>query len=217
MYRQLLLTDLDANKTYLLLALAGNVFFFTFLGLRGGPVEDFMMATIIVYLTFLGVTASAGSDEKRLRLYSQLPLTSTEIWLGAWFVVLLWLGLQVGLWLLYGFIFDPDFSYLRAPEIASSALGIASLVILIAIGIDLFYFKPAYVRWLYIGLLTVLVAIAIQLDMSIGIIGSETGIQILPFEYWGEGRSQIAFSIVVLTVLLITDFTIYKNSDNYLR
>lgn len=217
MYRQLLLTDLDANKTYMLLALAGNVFFFIFLGLRGGPVEDFMTATIIVYLGFLGVTASIGNEEKRLRLYSQLPLTSTEIWLGAWFVVLLWLGLQVGLWLLYGFIFDPDFSYLRAPELASSALGIVSFVILLAIAIDLFYFKPAFARWLYIGFLTILVAIAIQLDMSIGIVGSETGIQILPFEYWGEGRSQTAFSIVVVTVLLIADYYIYKNSDNYLR
>ena len=38
-----------------------------------------------------------------------------------------------------------------------------------------------------------------------------------PFEYWGEGRSQIAFSIVVLTILLIADYYIYKNSDSYLR
>ena len=131
--------------------------------------------------------------------------------------MLFWLGLQVCFWLLYGFVFDPDFTYLRAPEIASSAMGIASFIILIAIAIDLAYFKPAYVRWVYIGSLAMLIGIAIYLDLSIGIIANESTIRVFPFDAWGEGRSQVAFSIVVLTILLIANYWIYKNSDNYLR
>jgi len=217
MYRQLLLTDFDSGKTFLILALLGNLFFFTLFGIRGESVEGFMAATIVVYWALLIAMAVVGSEEKRLQLYSQLPLTATEIWLAGWFFVLFWLGLQVCFWLLYGFVFDPEFSYLRAPEIASSAMGIASFIILIAIAIDLGYFKPAYIRWLYIGFLAVLVGIAIFLDMSFGIISTETGIRVLPFDAWGEGRSQVAFSIVVLTLLLIADYAIYIKSDNFLR
>jgi len=221
MYRQLLLTDFDWGKTYLILSLVANLFFLALFATRGASVESFMAATLVVYWILLIAIAVVGGEEKQLRLYSQLPLTATEIWLAGWFFVLLWLGLQVCFWLLYGFIFDPEFSYLRAPEIAFSAMGIASFIILIAIAIDLFYFKPAYARWLYIGLLAMSIAISIQLDMSIGIVSNDSGLHIFPFElwfeFWGEGRSKVTFSIVVLTILLIADYWIYKNSDSYLR
>ncbi len=217
MYRQLLLTDFDSGKTFLILALLGNLFFFTLFGIRGDPVEIFMMATMPVYWLLLIAMAMVGSEEKRLRLYSQLPLTATEIFLSGWFFVLFWLGLQVCFWLLYGFIFDPDFTYLQAPKITSSAMGIASFIILIAIAIDLGYFKPAYVRWLYIGFLAILTAVAIYLDMSIGIVANESEIRVLPFDLWGSGASGISFSIVVLALLLTADYAVYKNSDNYLR
>ena len=217
MYRQLLLTDFDANKTFLILALVANLFLFGLFAIRGEPVEPFMGTTIGVYWILLIASVVVGGDEKRLRLYSQLPLTATEIWLAGWFFVLLWLGLQVCFWLLYGFIFDPDFTYLRLPGIAASAMGIASFIILIAIAIDFGYFKPSYIRWLYIAGLLVLSGAAIHLDMSVGLIRSDTGIHVYPLALWVERRAEIIISIVVLSILSVADYAIYKNSDHYLR
>jgi|TARA_B100002003_G_scaffold252029_1_gene300561 hypothetical protein len=217
MFRKLLITEFDANKLFLILALVGNILFFIFLGLRESSVKSFMAGSLNVYLFLLLISGVWSSEQKRLRLYTQLPVTVTEVFLATWIHIHFWLVMHVCFWLLYGVVFDPQFSILQVAEIVSAAMGIASFVTLIGIAIDLWAFKPAYVRWMYIGGLLFLMAVAVQLDMSIGIIGTEEGFQVLPFGLLGEGRSGLIISIIVLALLLFADFLVYKNSDHYLR
>ena len=55
MFRKLLITEFDANKLFLILALVGNILFFIFLGLRESSVKSFMAGSLNVYLFFLAV------------------------------------------------------------------------------------------------------------------------------------------------------------------
>jgi hypothetical protein len=94
------------------------------------------------------------------------------------------------------------------------------MIVLIAIAIDLGAYKPAYLQWIYIGSVALLIALAIRYDISIGLLGTDDGIRIYPLDailQSTDGRSSILLSIALIALFKITDWYIYTRSDHYLR
>ena len=221
MFNLLLKTEFNSNRIIWLAWVLANLLVFVMIDGSGeDPADDFMAMTMVAYFVLLIVSASFGSEEKRIRMYSQLPVTPSQVFLASWFWVLLMLGLQVCLWLLFAYWHDPEFDTNEIMKISTSALGIYFMIALIAIGIDLGFYRPAYLQWVYIGAAALIITVAIRYDISVGLIGTEDGIRIYPLHailQTTDARSGIALSIALIAVLKISDWYIYTHSDNYLR
>lgn len=216
MYRQLIKTTLDANKMILLFSLAVNVFFFVLMGSRGAGIFSFMGPSILSFWILLTVLASVDGQEKRTRFCIQLPVTTTEVFFAGWFVVLSWLALHVVAWILYGLLFSNEFTAIHIGELVVSGLGAALIVLIISIGIYLGNYKPAFVQWLYIFSMVLLIAGAIYFDIWIGIIGDGEGFRLYPFALLENLGMELFLSSLLLAVLLASNYLVFQYSDNYL-
>jgi hypothetical protein len=114
-------------------------------------------------------------------------------------------------------MFEPEFTFNQAPEIASAAITMALFVVLISIGLDLGAFKPGYLRWLYFGSLAGLLGLAMNFGFSVGLLATDDGLQIYPLALLADGWSATLIAIVILAIALAADHLIYINSDHYLR
>lgn len=218
MFSQLLKTEFEANRVILLVSLVLNIFFLLVMDRsEEDPLQSFIGATMITYFVLLVVASAREGDSKRYRLYAQLPLTSNQQFFAGWFWVLTWLGLQVGMWLLYALIIDSELSIIEVIEIASIGLGIWFFMVTIANAIDLGSFKPAYLQWGYIGLFVILIGVAIQNEISVSISLASEEACVFPLKIFGSTLPDIAFAITLVALLMIGNWYIFTRSENYLR
>lgn len=216
MFKTILLTELDANRNILLLVLAINVVLFTILGARGVEAYAFMGGTILSYWVGLSIVASKSGHEKRARLFAQLPIAPAQVYAAGWFFVIAWLTLQAVAWALYAMLFQENFSLTTLAEIASFELGALVFVLLIAIGIDLGAFRPAYIQLVYIFSMLLLLGSAIYFDVWFGIVGNDEGFHFYPMAHLGNTSVELISSLVLIIVLIATDFFVFRHSDHYL-
>lgn len=217
MFKRLFYTELESNRTFLLLALAINVFLFFFMGYREQELLAFVGSSLFSFWILLIIMASTSSHEKRTRLYTQLPVTSRQIFCAGWALVLLWLALQVFAWILFGLVYTEDFSAVEIGELLVFAIGAALFVVLIAIGFDLGAFRPAFLRWLYISVLAFLLVVAGVTETSIGLIGNDERFGFYPMALLDNLSLELMLSAVLLLLFLLLDYFVFRFSDNYLE
>jgi len=217
MFKQLLITEIDANKKLLIASFVINLmFFFPF-----GPGSDlsmgeFISLTLVSFWILVVVSAVISGDEKRTRQYTQLPVTSTQIFVASWMMIIVWLCAQISVWLMYGLFFESDFSSYLAAEAISTGLGALILISAFSIGFDLGAFRPAYVRWLYIGTVFALFLLLINMDISLDVEDSIDGFVVFPVGLFFDGTMEMLLSAVFLMGLLVANYLVFRFSDNYL-
>jgi hypothetical protein len=217
MVKSLIRTEFDANKFLLMVWLALNCVFFLFLGVRGSPVYAYMGLSIVNFWIMITVCASIAGHEKRVRLYAELPVTARQAFIAGWAFVLIWMAMQTLAWMLYGWIFEEEFDAMRAGQVLTFGLGSVAFIVVISIGIDLGSFRPRYLQWIYIVVMAALLAGAILNDISVGVLGSESGIRFYPIALLDNLQLEIQASIVVVFVLLLANYLVFRNSDSYLH
>jgi hypothetical protein len=217
MFKRLFYTELESNRTFLLLALAINVFLFFFMGYREQELLAFVGSSLFSFWILLIVMASTSSHEKRTRLYTQLPVTSRQIFCAGWALVLAWLALQVLVWIIFGLVYTEDFSAVVIGEMLTFAIGAALFVVVISIGIDLGAFRPAYLRWLYIAVLVFLLVMAGVTETWIGLIGNDERFGFYPMALLDDLSLELMLSTILLVLVLLLDYLVFRFSDNYLE
>lgn len=220
MFSRLLLTELEANKYFILAFVVGNLLFFLAYSL--GDVEikstgDFALTTMIFFLVSIMASLSSGSEQKRLRLYAQLPITPGQVTIATWTIIIGWLGLQLLFWLSYGFLVDPDFSADQIPGLAAGAVGFLFFMVAIAIGVDLGDLKRRRFQLIYIAGWVVLIALQASLVSGLESDEEKFYLPFLVIRFYDEvGVSTLIVTGLCMAMLYI-DYLIYKNSDSYLR
>lgn len=219
MFKTLLKAEFDASKMYSYFFLAANM-----LCLVTGVVRDWSMnnlaaASLLVFWVSVIANYSSYSDQKRCRLYTQLPTTHLQVFLAGWAPALTWLGGSVSLWLLYGLLLDPVFSAARAIELVTGALGILMVTALVSIAIDLGAFRPRSVQWLYIISMALLIALAASLDISshVGIRINEGSFSVFPFAFERFGLLGLLYAAAAAALVFFVDYKAYEKSDSYLH
>lgn len=217
MLKSLIRTEFDANKLLLSIWLVLNCVFFLLLGSNEEPIYIYMGISIVNFWIMITVCASIASNEKRVRLYAELPVTTRQSFVAGWVFVLMWMAMQILAWMLYGTIFDEEFDARRAGQVLNFGLGSITFIVVISIGIDLVAFKPRYWQWIYVLVMAALLGVAILNDISVGLLASENGIHFYPRTILNNLRLEIQLSLVVIGVLLIANYLIFRNSDSYLH
>jgi hypothetical protein len=219
MFKTLFKAELAGSKNYALLLLAGNLVFFVAGLYAGGSAYTFAGISAIVFWIILTANYSTYSDQRRCRLYTQLPTTHFDVFFASWAVVLLWLSASFGFWLAYEFIVDPAFSSERIVELVTSALGILLFTTLVSIAIDLAAFKPRSVQWVYIASLVLFGVIAINLDWSshIGIRISDDSFSVFPYDFASFGPIGILYAAATCAVFFYVNYKVYEKSESFLH
>jgi len=217
MLKPLIRTEFDANKLLLLIWLVLNCVFFLLLGLNDEPIYTYMGISIVNFWIMITVCASIAGHEKRVRLYAELPVTTRQSFVAGWVLMLEWMSMQILVWMLYGAIFDEEFDTRRAGQVLTFGLGSVAFIVVISIGIDLGSYKPRYWQWIYVFVMAALLAVAILNDISVGILASENGIHFYPLTMLNNLWLEIQLSLVVVGVLLIANYLIFRNNDSYLH
>lgn len=216
MYKQLLLTEFRCNRFFLGIALAINVLSFSVSAYQQAGTSLYIAWTLLSFFILLVVTTSLAGNEKRNRLFMQLPVNATQVFLAGWGFVLIWLALQISAWLLFALFFDDELSSGSVLEYLNGGLGVAVMIAIISIGLDLSAFRPAFFQWLYIGLIVLLLVIAVNLEISIGTIGEDQRFYVVPFSMIEDGVLRLSVSVVALLALLFLDYIVFRFSDSYL-
>ncbi len=216
MFKQLLITEIDASKTFLTLWLLAVTVLLLFMGYSGSELGQFIAASTVIFWIMLIGCAIVSGEEKRLRLYAQLPVTAGMVFAATWIMVICWIAALVAAWTMYGLLFDPT-SDISAEEMGSQAIGLPLLLVLITIGFDLHAFRPAFIQWLYLGTLAGLLAVAIHRDLPLAELQQAGGIHIYPLPLPGGVAQTTALSVPLLLGLLAVNYYIYVRSDHYIR
>lgn len=216
MFKELVITDIAMNKSILFFALLLNLFLFLLLGFREEDLGDFLGATTISFWVLLIIATSISGDEKRTRQLSQLPVTSSQIFLSGWLFVAAWISAQVVIWILFGLVFDPNFTLSQVPGLISVAFGIIIFSSLISIAIDLKAFRPGYLQWVYIATLVACFASIFQFNLSVGFVANTQGFNVFPFAFIESGPLELIVQLAVVTCLLTADYFVFTRSDNFL-
>ena len=217
MFKQLFLTEIDVSKRLLTTSFVINLIFFIPFGLDSDmSMGEFTSVTLVSFWVLVVICAVISGDEKRTRQYTQLPVTSTQIFVASWMMIIVWLGAQVSVWLMYGLLFESDFSAYIAAEAISTGLGALILISAFSIGFDLGAFRPAYVRWLYIGTIFALLLLIINMDISLDVENSIDGFVVFPVGLFFDGTMEMLLSAVLLMGLLVSNYLVFRFSDNYL-
>lgn len=224
MFSTLLKTEFQANARALVLAVIANIILFMILATAEEPrLDNFMAATMLVFYLMLIVLAIIIGDEKRSRLYAQLPVTSSQAFLVGWIFVLFWLMAQVLVWILFGLVWDANFTMGRVADCLAVGLGMAILITVVSIGIDLINFRPRYVLWAYVGCIALAFALTIHAEVTISIISSadsEEILRLVPFALFENTRGSNPLGWIVAILLLLSllgiDYKVYRNADHYL-
>jgi len=218
MFKQLLITEFTVNKRVLVTSLLINAFIFFPIG----PSEaldtgEFMSVTLVSFWALLVASTIINADEKRVRQFMQLPVSATQIFASGWALVFIWLGAQMCTWLLYGFLFDIEFGYALVSDIFATGLGVATILGIVAIGIDLNSVKPPYVIWMYLGALFGLFVTAMNLELFENISENVDSFYVFPVGLVADGGLEILLSVLLVVGLLIADYAAFMYRDSYLN
>ena len=216
MYRQLLLTEFRCNRFFLCIAIIINLLSFSVTAYQQAGTSSYIAWTLISFFILLVVTTSLAGNEKRNRLFMQLPVNATQVFLAGWGFVLIWLALQISAWLLFAILFDDNLRSGSILEFLNGGLGVAVMIATISIGIDLSAFRPAFLQWLYIGLIVLLLLVAVNLEITAGTIGEDQGFYMVPFSMIDDGALRFSATVVTLVGLVFLDYLVFRFSDNYL-
>jgi hypothetical protein len=221
MFRTLLITEFKANRSITLLAVIANLALFLILGTAEAPnLNTFMAATMLFFYIHLIVLAVLMGEDKRNRIYAQLPVNSNQIFWAGWCYVLAWLLAQVLVWLLFAQVYQASFTGDSLLACFAVGLGMAILIAIVSIGIDLMNFRPAWVLWLYVTGVALGLLIAIRSGISVGSISGEDEIRLFPFALLTNDSSiePLAWllAIIIFLALLLTDRWVYRHADHYL-
>lgn len=216
MFRQLLLTELEANRWLLLFNAALNVFFLVLLGaMNHRSVVIFMFATVAAYFVYLIIMTVHNSDQRRTRLYAQLPVTSLQVFWAQWLFCLGWLAAQALVWVVYGLLFDPAFSSQSLVDIAEAFIGVFLVLAVVSIGIDLFAYEPVYLRWLYLGLGAVILGVALRFEIHLGLVWDDNDLALQPFAQFSTPGILVALMLAL--ALIAVDRQVFRGSENFLH
>lgn len=215
MFKQLLLTELDANRWLLLFNAALNGFLLVLLGaMNQRPLVVFIFATAAVYFVHLLIMTVNNSDQRRTRLYAQLPVSSLQVFWAQWLFCLGWLGTQALVWLLYGLLFDPAFSSTGLNMIAHALVGMVLVLAIVSIEIDLFAYHPVCLRWAYLAVAAVMLALAVSYEIDVGLQWDDNTILLEPFARFGWPG--LLSALLLIVVLIAVDRHVFSHSENYL-
>jgi len=216
MFKLLLITELEANRLLLLFNAALNVFFLALLGaMNNRPLVLFIFVTLVVYFVHLLIMTVNNSDQRRTRLYAQLPVTASQVFSAQWLFCLVWLAVQAMVWLIYGALFDPAFSSASLADIGEVLVAAILMLGLVSVAIDLFAYKPIYLRWLYLALAAVALGVAVQFEMDLGLVWDDNEIALQPFVQFGSVG--ILFAAALAALLIVVDRHVFRHSENFLH
>lgn len=216
MFKRLLLTEMEANRWLLLFSAALNVFFLVLFGaMNQRPLVLFVFTTVIVYFVHLIIMTVNNSDQRRIRLYAQLPVTSLQVFWAQWLFCLGWLAAQAAVWLLYAALFEATFNTATLADIAQALLGVILMLAVVSIGIDLFAYHPVYLRWLYLALAAIILGVAVRFEVHLGLLWNDNDITLQPFAQFGVAG--ILAALVLAFLLIAVDRHVFRCSDNFLH
>lgn len=221
MFKLLLMTEFNANKVIIGLSLLANTIIFLVLSTAEKPdANRFIAATMMVFYIQLIALAIVAGEQKRTRLYAQLPVTASDAFFVGWLFVLTWLLAQCLIWILFGLLWSPEAIGIMISHCLAIAMGMAIFIAFVSIGIDLLSFQPRLVLWSYLAAMVLLIAVSIHLEFSFGVLTVAEEIRIFPFTHSGESSSNSLLTWLIAGSLFIglfcTDWWVFKNSDNYL-
>lgn len=219
MFKQLMITEIEANRDILAVSLALNLVLFFALGVRGSEDSQnlFTGITMLSYWVLLIIAAANAGHEKRNRLYAELPVTTTESFLVGWLFVIAWLCIQMSVW----FLFAAAFTVALDAEMVESLLGLGvnavTFILIISIGIDLGSFRPKYVQWIYILVMAALLALALIADAIYEVGDSDLAFNSFPNLLMDRLHLDLGASVLVVMFLLAANYFVFRNSDHYLN
>jgi len=219
MFNTLFSTELAASKNTLLLLLAANILLFAPVWNRDEGIYSFAAISTVVFWIAIISNFSSYSDQRRGRLYAQLPTTHLEVFLASWLVILLWLAISVSFWFVYGLTFASEFGAANIQQLVTGALGIVLVTALISIAIDLSNFEPRYVQWTYILSLILFVAIANNREWStnVGVSFDENSFSVFPFGFERFGLLGIVYAAAASALALYANYKVYEKSERFLQ
>ncbi|MCI5107203.1 MAG: hypothetical protein MRY76_10855, partial [Pseudomonadales bacterium] len=200
------MTEFRANRSITLLAGIANLALFLILGTAETPnLNSFMAATMLFFYIHLIVLAVLMGEDKRNRIYAQLPVNSNQIFWAGWCYVLLWLLAQILVWLLFAMVYQASFTGDSLLTCFAVGLGMAVLIAIISIGIDLMNFRPAWVLWLYVTGVALGLLLAIRSGISVGSISGEDEIRLFPFALLANDSSiePLAWLVAIIIFLAL--------------
>jgi hypothetical protein len=149
-----------------------------------------------------------------------LPVSPEQIFWAGWSYVLLWLLAQILLWLLFALVFQASFTGDSLLACFAVGLGMAIMIAIVSIGIDLMNYRPAWLLWLYVTVVALGLLTAIRSGISVGSISGEDEIRLFPFALLttGDGIEPLAWLVAILIFLglLLLDRWVFRNADHYL-
>jgi hypothetical protein len=214
MFTQLLRTELMANRLLLIVSIIGNALCLWSFSFKEATAISFSGASTLLYYVLIIVYSIGSNSEKRLRLYSQLPVTNRQVFFATWTFILALFCVHLCFWLVYFTVFEPEFATTQWQQLIAAGLSTVIFVLLIAIALDLGSFKPAYAQWVYITLLVSCAGLARMTDLGYSPFESSGAPHVSLSLSWivgspGVGTVGIASLISACLALLLIDYFVY--------
>ena len=219
MFKQLMFTEIEANKNILLLSLTLNLIFFFALGVRNSDdsLNLFAGITMLSYWVLLIIAAANAGHEKRNRLYAELPVTTTESFLAGWLFVIVWLCIQMTVWFLFAAVFTVALDAQMTESLLGLGINAAAFILIVSIGIDLGSFRPKYVQWIYILVMAAFLGLALIADAVYEVGDSDLAFNSFPNMLMDRLHLDLELSVLVVLLLLAANYFVFRNSDHYLN
>lgn len=212
MFKTLTQTEFRANRMMLATTGVINLFFLLLMGVWDSrPLDSYVGATAVAFIINLSILAINQSDQRRMRLYAQLPVSPGQVFWACWLFVFFWLGLQCLSWLLYSLLFETGRSAENLLLIGSTALGLLVGITLVSLLLDLSRIEPRRWQWLFMGLIVGAVGLAVVLDWQPGLYApSESGMAL------ATSRGLLALAVLFL-LLFTADLITWRRSAHFLK
>jgi len=217
MIKKLFLTEISGNKYLLALSMVANLLIFILLATRGRELNDFIASSTVVFYVCAIHYAVKANEEKRYRLYAQLPVTSAQISIATWTFIIFLLGINLAFWLLFWFVAEQQSGDYNLYVLLGPFLAVLCLIAAFSVGFNLGTCKPAYLQWVYItGAIATIIIVANLTDFTDGPGDQDSTLMVFPILGWELTALNSLLAFALCLALIAVDHFVYTRSDSYL-
>lgn len=221
MIGQLVLTEIRINRLIIALSLIANLAFASHSLIQGTDLLSFAAASTLVFYILVLAWSVASGEEKRGRMFAELPVTKTQCFAAGWLFVLFLLLIHVAFWVLVALLSAQTNIEHYPSALLSGFLGIGLILATIGIWVDLWAHRPYYYHWVYFTAVILIASAAthqgvLKPFMERSDSQAFDGFNVYPVLFWpmtAQGTLLLGFVVVAL---LVADYFVFTRSDNFL-
>jgi len=218
MIKTLFMTEIAGNRGLLAIAFLANLLLFILLAINTEGLNDYVAASTIILYASCIIYAVKASEEKRYRLYMQLPVTSNQISIATWAFIVFLLSISLPFWLLYWLIAEAQPQDYNLYLILGPFLSVLCLIAAFSVAFNLGTYKPGYLQWVFI--IVAIASVIIAGNLTNFSDSQNSSVRVFPFilsGYADHGVVNSGLALAQCLLLMAADHYVYTRSDSYLK